>query len=949
VALSFAASGLTANDSTGAANESGQTLTVSSVVATLNTHGAVALSSGQITYTPDANYNGAASFDYQVCDNGTTNGATDSKCATGVVNVTVNSVNDNPSASDDSATTDEDTAVTIDVLHNDTDLDGDALTLQSVGNATHGTVSIANNKADFTPDANYHGTGSFTYTVSDGHGGSATATVNVTINSVNDAPVSNNQSATTDEDTAKAITLAASDVDGDTLSFSIVTSPAHGALSGTGANLTYTPAANYNGSDSFTFKTNDGTADSNTATVSITINPVNDSPSAADDSATVNEDSGANTFDVLANDTDLDGDALAVSSVTQGAHGSVAIVAGGVSYTPAHDFNGTDSFTYTTSDSHGGSATAAVHVTINPVNDAPVTVADSATTDEDTPITVDVAANDTDVDGDSLSLASVTDGTHGTVAIVGGKAQYTPSANYHGPDSFTYTVSDGHGGSTEGTVSVTVDSVNDAPVATDDSATTDEDTPVTINVVANDADVDGDTLSLTSVDSAVHGSASIDNGKAVFSPDANYHGTGSFSYTVSDGHGGTATASVTVTINSVNDNPVANTDGATTNEDTVVAVDVRANDTDVDGDAITVSGAGNGSKGTTAVTADGKVRYTPNSNENGADSFTYAISDGHGGTATGTVNVTINPVNDAPVLANVPASADINELAAYTFSATASDVDVPAQALTFSLVGAPSGATIDPATGVFSWTPTEAQGGTGVSYHFKVRVSDGVAVAEANVTINVNEVNQAPTLSLVGNKTVLLGSTLTFTASGADADLPAQALTYSLTGAFPSGASINPATGVFTWTPTVAQAGQTYTFGVRVTDNGPGQLHADETITVGAAYSWSGVLQPINADGSSIFRLGSTIPVKFYLTGASANITNAVARLYVAKVSEGITGSEEEADSTSVATTGNLFRYDAASGQYVFNLGTSGLTHGTYQLRVDTGDGVPRFATISLR
>jgi len=287
-------------------------------------------------------------------------------------------------------------------------------------------------------------------------------------------------------------------------------------------------------------------------------------------------------------------------------------------------------------------------------------------------------------------------------------------------------------------------------------------------------------------------------------------------------------------------------------------------------------------------------------------------------------------------------SATVDELAAYTFTATAGDVDN--DALTFSLVGAPAGASIDQ-SGVFTWTPTEAQGGTGSPFSFTVRVSDGVVNTDASVSITVNEVNQAPTLTAIGSKVVLLGGTLTFTAVGTDADLPAQGLSYSLTGSVPSGASIDPTSGVFTWTPTAAQAGQTYTFTVVVTD--ALGLSDDETISVGVGHNWTGVLQPINVNGTSVFKLGRIVPIKFQLTGASAPLTNAVVRLYVAKVTDSVIGTEEAADSNSNATEGNLFRY--ADGQYMFNWDTSGLSAGTYQLRFDMGDGVLRTVLVSLR
>jgi len=278
--LSFPSTDLTANDSAGPANESGQVLTVTSVTDAGNAHGTVVLNSGMVTYTPAANYNGPASFTYTVCDDGTTNGAADSKCATATVNVNVEAVNDNPVAVDDSATTNEDNSVTIDVVANDTDVDGDARSLASVGSASHGSVSIVSGKAFYSPASNYNGADSFTYVVSDGHGGQATGNVTITINPINDAPTANSQSASTNSNMPVAITLTGSDVEtpSGSLTFTVTSGPSHGSLSGTGANRTYTPGLNYSGPDSFKFTvtdTGDGASlplTSSEATVSITVN-----------------------------------------------------------------------------------------------------------------------------------------------------------------------------------------------------------------------------------------------------------------------------------------------------------------------------------------------------------------------------------------------------------------------------------------------------------------------------------------------------------------------------------------------------------------------------------------------------------------------------------------------------------------------------------------------------
>ncbi|MFL6229228.1 MAG: Ig-like domain-containing protein [Pyrinomonadaceae bacterium] len=853
--LTFFAGELLANDTNGAADETTQTLAVTGVSAGAGTHGAVSLTDGQITYTPEADYHGAASFTYQVCDDGTTARARDPRCATGTVNVTISSVNDAPIALDDSATTNEDTPVNISVLGNDSDADNDGLTVTAFAQGTHGSVTNNNGVLTYAPEANYHGADSFTYAVSDGNGGSATANVTVTISSVNGAPVASGTSATTDEDNEVAIPLAASDVEGDSLTFSVASAPAHGSLSINGNVATYTPARDYNGADSFTFKANDAQSDSNAASVSIRINPV---------------------------------------------------------------------------------------------NDAPVAVADSATTDEDTPVTIALRANDTDVDGDALTVTGASGALKGTVEILGdGSVRYTPNLNANGSDSFTYAISDGHGGTATGGVTVTVNAVNDAPTVEGQSAETNEDTAKAVALAGSDPD--GDSLTYIVVAPPAHGTASVSGANVTYTPNANYNGTDSFTFKANDGALDSGVATASVTVNAVNDAPSGSAQGIVTDEDAPKAITLTGTDFETSASGLTFNVTVQPSHGHLTGSAP-NLSYVSDANYNGADSFSFTVTDTGDGSspattsAPATVSITINPVNDAPTLGGVPASAAINELAAYGFTASAGDIDAPAQTLTFSLLGAPAGAAIDPATGVFSWTPSEAQGGTNVPFAFKVRVSDGVVNTDADIVLVANEVNQNPTLDQIGSKTVNLGDTLSFNASGHDGDLPVQSLSYSLTGAVPSGATINGATGAFSWTPTAAQAGRVYTFGVRVTDNGSPALYAEELISVGAAYTWSGVSTPINADGSSVFNAGRTVPVKFSLTGASAGVTNATIRLRLFQLVGGMPGAELPVNAGS--SDGNLFRF--ADGQYHLNWNTSGLPAGSYQLRIDAGDGVLRAVNVTI-
>ena len=215
------------------------------------------------------------------------------------------------------------------------------------------------------------------------------------------------------------------------------------------------------------------------------------------------------------------------------------------------------SVTVSYTDGHGTleTLTSAQTAAVANINDAPIANDDSATTNEDTPVTVDVVANDTDVEGDTLTISAVTQGTNGTVTFAGGSVTYTPNGNFTGSDSFTYTVSDGNGGTSAATVNVSVNAVNDAPVANNDIATTNEDTPVTVNVVSNDSDVDGDSLTVSAVTQGTNGTVTFAGGSVTYTPNGNFNGSDSFTYTVSDGNGGTATATVSVTVNPVNDAP----------------------------------------------------------------------------------------------------------------------------------------------------------------------------------------------------------------------------------------------------------------------------------------------------------------------------------------------------------------------------------------------------------
>ena len=996
----------------------GDTLSVSQIISDPTNGNVVIEADNTITYTPDADYNGADSFVYEVSDG---NGGFD----TATVTITINPVNDAPIANDDTVSTDEDTSVNIPVLDNDTDVDGDTLTVVATySGPAHGNLVIeADNTITYTPDADFNGIDSFDYGISDGNGGVDIATVTITVNPVNDAPLANDDAVSTDEDTSVNIPVLDNDtdVDGDILSVSqIITDPSNGIVVIEADNsITYTPAADYNGVDSFVYEVSDGNGGIDTATVTITINPVNDAPIANDDSADTDEDVPVNIA-VLDNDSDVDGDTLSVSQIiTDPSNGIVVIEAdGSITYTPDPFFNSSDSFVYEVSDGNGGFDTATVTISIRAItasltivkevegsslpseipdfrfnyrgvdvyvldpdnpsqdvlfqngqggfdpiylsadedsgdffhglpadneyriteanppelwalvdiecvanrgevrmlnnpnppqtravrldlqagddivctftngyprysignfvwhdingngiqddgepginvnsprlalqlldsngnvilnrrtstgnnpglyefrfledgtygvrlapsnfepggvfapggalegwqlspanqgddaldsdwtafddvipvtingsddftidlglfnNSAPVANDDDVSTDEDTAININVLTNDTDADNDTLTVAQITtDPSNGIVGIEADETiTYTPDANFNGSDSFVYEINDGNGGFDTATVTITINAVNDAPIANDDNATTDEDTLININVLANDTDDDGDTLSVSQIISdPSNGIVGIEADNTItYTPDADYNGADSFDYEISDGNGGFDTATVTITINAVNDAPVANDDSATTDEDISVTVDVLDNDTDVDGDSLSVTQIiTDPAHGSVLIGPDDTITYTPDANYNGSDSFVYEISDGNGGFDTATVTITINAVNDLPTANNDSFTID-EDAPQTTFNVLPNDIDVDGDAITLLVSDVSNGVLVPNHDGTFLYTPDPDFNGTD-SFTYVLRdpgfPGAGLGQDTAVVTITVNPVNDAP-------------------------------------------------------------------------------------------------------------------------------------------------------------------------------------------------------------
>ena len=488
--------------------------------------------------------------------------------------------------------------------------------------------------------------------------------MSVTVTPVNDAPIAQNDQAETDEDTAVAISVLVndSDPDNDPLAVTAVSQPGHGSAVLLGSSvISYTPDLDYNGSDDFTYTASDGKGGNAVANVAVTVHSVEDAPTGVEDGAILNTAGRAIqaesvTIDPLRNDIHADGGALAIQSVAAAANGSTQRNDdNSITYTRNPGFSGTDSFTYQFGAVGGngqGIVNGRISVIVNPEANLVAAVDDSGSTDEDKAVPIAVLGNDSATAG-TLSVLGVTP-QQGKVIVNGdGTVTYMPAANFHGTDSFTYIAGNGSNGAASATVTVQVAAVNDPPLAVKDSATTAEEKATNIPVLANDSDMDGDTLQVAALTIPANGAASVNgDGTVTYTPAQNFNGVDSFAYTLSDGKGGSRMTTVSVTVAPENDTPQAADDLLVLDEDSQAPLAVLLNDQDVDGDILTITGVTQGALGSVTIELGGALHYAPRSNANGSDSFTYTVSDG-AATSAATVGVTIRPLDEYVYLPGV--------------------------------------------------------------------------------------------------------------------------------------------------------------------------------------------------------------------------------------------------------------------------------------------------------
>ncbi|HCG9753290.1 TPA: tandem-95 repeat protein, partial [Vibrio parahaemolyticus] len=747
--------------------------------------GSVDIVDGKLVFTPAENFNGEATITYIVTDGDLTDEAK--------VSVTVTPVNDAPVAKDDIATTQEDTPVTIDVLPNDTDVDGDKLSIESASvPKEQGTVEVVNGKLVFTPAENFNGDAEITYTVTDG-ALTDRVTVNVTVNAVNDTPVV--ESSIADQTLAEDFTpytinlnTAFSDVDNvdGELSFS-VSGNSNIQVAIVNGIATFTPTADWNGKEKITFTAKDPSGESVSQTVNFTVAPVADIVA---DKATVVEDTPT-IIKVLGNDT-FEGDDQVVSLDTNNgpANGTVSVNPdGSVTYTPNDNYHGTDSFTYIVT-SGGVSESTTVSVDVTPVNDAPVAKDDIATTQEDTAVTIDVLPNDSDVDGDKLSIESASvPKEQGTVEVVDGKLVFTPAENFNGDAEITYTVTDGQL-TDEAKVTVTVNPVNDAPTIkvdavesiTEDAVSTDT---VVATLTVRDTYTPEDQLTV-SLENNSNGyfvlvgdevkltQAGVD---AVNNDELNLKDL-TISASVSDGVNPTANDSDSLVVNRVNDAPTvenAIADQVLSEDFDTYTIDLNEVFKDTDS-SLEFSVSGNNSIQISIV--NGVATISPTADWNGSEALTFTATDPSGESVSQTVNFTVAPVADivadkATVVEDTPTI--IKVLGNDTFEGDDKVVSLDAN-------NGPANGTVSVnPDGSVTYTPNDNYHGTD---SFTYIVTSGGVSESTTVNVDVTPVDDAPTIKVDAVESItedaVSTDTVVATLTVRDTDTPEDQLTVSL-------------------------------------------------------------------------------------------------------------------------------------------------------------------------
>ncbi|CAL6168995.1 tandem-95 repeat protein [Vibrio alginolyticus] len=689
----------------------------------------------------------------------------DSETTSETFQIKVEGENDAPEVGQDLAyIMDEDGTITFtqeQLLGYASDVDGDDLAAFNVQvGANASVVDNGDGTYTVTPDTDFNGELDLTFDISDGQE-TISSSIDLTVRPINDAPVPEDKTFEIEEDGTLIFTDAdllagATDIEGDNLTVEGVSYDGGDGILTDNGNGTYTfaPNENFNGDVNFSFDVSDGT-DTVSANIDVSVTPVDDAPVSGNLAYSVDEDGSIRLSQeqLLSQASDVEGDALTASNlsvdgnatVTQNDDGSFTI-------TPDADFNGDIDISFDISDGMN-TVQATADLTVNPINDLPVPQDQQFSVEEDGTLIftdADLLAGATDIEGDNLTVEGVSyDGGDGILTDNGnGTYTFAPNENFNGDVNFSFDVSDGTD-TVSANIDVSVTPVDDAPVSGNLAYSVDEDGSIRLSqeqLLSQASDVEGDALTASNL--SVDGNATVtqnDDGSFTITPDADFNGDIDISFDISDGTN-TVQATADLTVNPINDLPVPQDQQFSVEEDGTLIftdADLLTGATDIEGDNLTVEGVSyNGGDGILTDNGNGTYTFAPNENFNGDVNFSFDVSDGTD-TVSANIDVSVTPVDDAPVSGNLAYSVDEDgsiRLSQEQLLSQASDVE--GDALTASNLSVDGNATVTQNDdGSFTITPdADFNGDIDISFD----ISDGTNTVQATADLTVNPINDLP-------------------------------------------------------------------------------------------------------------------------------------------------------------------------------------------------------------
>ncbi len=709
---------------------------LNTIIITLPENGSAVVQSGKaILYTPSSGFTGEDRLTYEVC-----NGASLCDQASVIINVF-----DGLIARNDEVSIQEDEIKEIFVLGNDEDPAGNPLRVSINRLPSHGDIRITSAQTIvYIPEAEFFGETTFSYQICNPDNKCDTATVFIQISEINDSPVVASERVELPEDSSISVEPLQNDADpeGETLTLRILQQPAHGSVIRSNNLFTYTPDADFFGVDTLYYEVCDPQQACSQTFIVFNVTPVNDPPIAVDDVVEIDE--LFEVIDVLANDIETDGEPLTITILEHPSSGIASVNGNIILYLPrGNTSEGTYTLRYQICDTTNLCSEAVVTLNVTPFNEPPATQNLEVITTEETPIEINLLAVSIDPEGAGLSLSLTLGATNGITLLAGGVLTYTPLEGFTGVETLFYTACDPANACSTSSIKINVNPSDGSPVAINDIVENAfAGNPINIDVLANDFDPTDDPLQVSLVSNPLHGEIqSINGGIITYLPQAGYIGNDSLRYQICDPTNLCDTALVRIKVNPITAAPIAQNDEVIINEDEEVVIDVQANDSDPDMDILVTSLVRSPSHGRFTILNNDSILYQPNENFAGFDVFTYQVCDPSNQCATATVQVQVNPVNDAPF-----ANDDFEfttQGTQFSFNPRINDSDPENDPLTLSIIADPSeGFAFITSDGRISYDPDDTFIGVD---EIQYRICDtGGLCASATVFITVSPLTGPP-------------------------------------------------------------------------------------------------------------------------------------------------------------------------------------------------------------